>query len=147
MSESVRQSEMLYEQREAHLGMLSGDALRDIARNESAPYRWRKAAVKMMLEKNFPQVKHPDLYLLVMDVKADQEAHSEVESVVESAIESQIPTLGKQVVDAAKVEFHTKEVPATLPAHSGSVLVVKPEEPKELKASVTTKTLQQDEKE
>lgn len=147
MSESVRQAEMLFEQREAHLGTLSGDALRDIARNESAPYRWRKAAVKIMLDKGFPQVNHPDLYLLLMDVKADKDAHNEVESVVESAIESQIPQVGKQVLEASKVEYHTKEVPATLPKHSGATLLVKHEEPKELKASVTTKTLQQDEKE
>lgn len=85
-------AEKLYNDREDQLRGLSGDVLRDLARNESAEWRWRKAAVKLMLDKKFPQVNHPDLKDLVRDVQQDIDAHNEVESVVETAIEGQIPS-------------------------------------------------------
>ncbi len=76
-----------FEQRDAHLGHLPGPILRDIARNDAAPREWRKAAIELMLEKNFPEVNHPDLRGLLQEVKSEREAKDEVQSIVESAIE------------------------------------------------------------
>lgn len=73
------------------LASFPANILRDLARNESADPRWRKAAVLLMLEKGYKEVNHPDLAAILMDVRAEHEAKTEVESIVESAIESEIP--------------------------------------------------------
>ena len=73
---------------------LPGDVLLSLARNESATREMRKAAVKLMLDKGFPQYKHPELVLLVLELRKEGEAEVEVESIVESAIEAEIPHNG-----------------------------------------------------
>jgi hypothetical protein len=80
-------AEYTFSQRDAHLGHLPGPILRDIARNESAPREWRKAAIELMLDKHCPEVNHPDLLSLLLEVKAHREAKDEVQSLVESQIE------------------------------------------------------------
>lgn len=80
----------MFEQREDHLGHLPGHILFDLARNEAAPREWRKAAVELLIDKNYPQAKHPDLALLVLEIKNERTARGEVEAVVESAIEGEI---------------------------------------------------------
>jgi len=71
---------------------LPGDVLLSLARNEAASSEVRKAAVKLMLEKGFPQYKHPELAVLVLELRKEGEAEAEVESIVEAAIESEIPS-------------------------------------------------------
>jgi hypothetical protein len=67
-----------------------GHVLLDIARNGSASREWRKAAVEFLIDNKFPQVKHPELAAIVMEIQAEREARGEVEAVVESAIEAPI---------------------------------------------------------
>jgi hypothetical protein len=80
-------AQQMYDQRDVHLGHLPGPILRDIARNDSAPREWRRAAVELMLDRKCPEVNHPDLAELLREVKAQREAKDEVQSIVESAIE------------------------------------------------------------
>jgi hypothetical protein len=82
------QAQRLFEQRFEQLGHLPGPILRDIARNGSAPREWRKAAIELMLDKKCPEVNHPDLLALLVEVRAQREAKDEVQSIVESAIEA-----------------------------------------------------------
>lgn len=72
------------------LAPFPGHVLRDIARNPSTDPRWRKEAVRLMLERGDKEVNHPDLVLLVGEVQTDLEARSEVQAAVESAIEAPI---------------------------------------------------------
>jgi|SRR5580693_654566 hypothetical protein len=85
-----RHAQLMFDQRDAHLGHLPGEILRDMARNESAPKEWRKAAVQIMLDKKIPYTSHPDIAWLVQEIQAESEARDEVESIVETAIEGPI---------------------------------------------------------
>jgi len=72
---------------EFHIGGLTPEVLRDIARNESASREWRKAAVKFLMERNHPFANHPDMRELLAELVKEKEAELEVAAVVESAIE------------------------------------------------------------
>lgn len=72
--------------RAEQLEELSGEVLRDLARNESASREVRKAAVEMLMERNHPQAKHPELSLYVMEINAEKAAKSEVQAIVESQV-------------------------------------------------------------
>jgi hypothetical protein len=73
------------------LDTLPAQVLLDVARNESAPYEWRKAAVRLMKKKGYDkQASHPDLVLFVRELEKEEQAEKEVISVVESAIEGDI---------------------------------------------------------
>lgn len=86
---------------------LPGQILRDLARNESASREWRKAAVALMIEKGYPEVWHPDLLLLMAEVKAELEAKDEVAAVVEGAIEGELPQAPRFAAGAdGKVRTH-----------------------------------------
>lgn len=94
MEESVNKrahAQLMYEQREAHLGNLPPQILLDLARNEAATREWRKAAVQLLLDHNFPQAAHPDLATLVMEINNEHTAKHDVQAVVESAIEEELP--------------------------------------------------------
>src|SRR5690242_4549031 len=77
----------LFDQRNEQLGHLPAQILLALARNEAATREWRKAAVQMMMDKNF-DVSHPDLSLLVLEIKAEQDAKQEVQAIVEAAAET-----------------------------------------------------------
>ena len=70
---------------------LPGEILFSLARNESGLPEFRKAAVKIMLDKGFKQAGHPELSLFVAEIRKEQEAEGEVEAIVEAAIEQPIP--------------------------------------------------------
>lgn len=70
---------------------MPGQVLFSLARNESASPEFRKAATEILLDKGFPQANHPELILIVHDIKKERAARHEVEAIVESAIESEIP--------------------------------------------------------
>jgi hypothetical protein len=134
-------SDLLWQQRDLHLGHLPGPILRDIARNESASYEWRKEAVRLLLEKKLPEAGHPDLSLFVSEIRGEQEARSEVVAVVESAIEAPLdgtqltgdPSRDNQMVpDTALVSKSQKKRKAVQSAGPFT-------------ASVTTATMFQDE--
>lgn len=94
MEESVNKrahAQLMYEQREAHLGNLPPQILLDLARNEAATREWRKAAVQLLLDHNFSQAAHPDLATLVMEINNEHTAKHDVQAVVESAIEEELP--------------------------------------------------------
>lgn len=76
-----------YEQRHEQLGHLPGDILLSLAVNENAEWRFRKAAVEIMLEHGFQQAYKPEVAALLKEVKDDQSAKEEVRDVVETAIE------------------------------------------------------------
>lgn len=84
-------AKQLFEQRDAHLGHLPEQILFDLARNEAASRDWRKAAVEIMLDKNFPKVNHPELAFFVQEIRQERAARQDVEAAVESAIEAPLP--------------------------------------------------------
>lgn len=73
------------------LTQLPQDALYSIALNPSAEARYRKAAVRLMLAAGYKRVEHPDLVLIVQDVKEDLAAEGDVQDAVETAIEAPLP--------------------------------------------------------
>lgn len=73
---------------EYHIGNLTPEVLRDIARNESATRAWRKAAVKFLLDKDHAYANHRDFYDILAEIKGEREAEQEVKAIVESAIET-----------------------------------------------------------
>lgn len=70
---------------------MPGQVLFSLARNESASPEFRKAATEILLDRGFPQANHPELVLIVHDIRKEREARHEVEAIVESAIEGEIP--------------------------------------------------------
>jgi hypothetical protein len=70
---------------------LPAEILLSLARNESGLPEFRKAAVKILIEKNYPQARHPELALIAAEIRKEKEAEGEVESIVEAAIEQPIP--------------------------------------------------------
>lgn len=75
---------------EITLEPLTNEALRDIARNESASRAWQKAAVKFLLDRGSGYVWHPACILLAAEIKEEREAEKEVQAIVESAVEEAI---------------------------------------------------------
>lgn len=72
------------------LDPLPAHVLFDVARNESASYEWKKAAVKLLRKKGYKQASHPELAWLVREIEKDEQAEKEVIAVVESAIEGEL---------------------------------------------------------
>lgn len=63
--------------------------LLSIARNQSASPAYRKAAVEHLIEKGYErEVKHPDIEMLVAQVRQEHVAKDEVQAIVESAVEA-----------------------------------------------------------
>jgi|SRR5581483_5334152 len=87
----VRQAraQKIYEQRHEQFGHLPQQVLLDLARNEGATREMRRAAVEIMMEKGF-NVSHPDLALLVLEIKSAQDAKQEVEAIAETAVEGEL---------------------------------------------------------
>jgi len=79
--------DLFYEQRKEQFDHLPGGILLDLAKNENAEWRWRKAAVEIMLDHKFPEANRSEISDLLREVLADRAAKSEVEDVVETAIE------------------------------------------------------------
>src|ERR1700675_4481000 len=71
------------EQIDAHLGGLGEDALRDLARNESARPEFRKDAVRRLMEKSSRHVGHPDLVLFVERINNENQAKEDAKKVSE----------------------------------------------------------------
>ncbi len=72
---------------EMTLEPLTSEVLRDIARNESSPRPWRKAAIKFLAKRNHPYQNHPDFLELKNEIKEEEQAEHEVRAIVESATE------------------------------------------------------------
>jgi hypothetical protein len=72
------------------LDTLPEHILFDVARNESAPYEWKKAAVRLMRKKGYKKAEHPELALFVREIEKEEQAENEVIAVVESAIEGDL---------------------------------------------------------
>lgn len=83
---------------------LPGDILLSLARNDSAPREMRKAAVELMLDNGFRQASHPELAMLVLDIKHEREAKNEVKAQVEAAVEHEIYSVE---VPALRASFTT----------------------------------------
>lgn len=75
---------------EITLEPLTSEVLRDIARNDSAPRPWRKAAVKFLMARKHSYQNHPDFRELVEEIKDEESAEIEVKAIVESAVEESI---------------------------------------------------------
>lgn len=73
MSKTKVQQELLFSQMETNLEALSPEALRDMARNDSANPLWRIAATELLLKKDHPYGNHPDLAELVWAIKNNKE--------------------------------------------------------------------------
>ena len=69
------------------LDLLPASILFDVARNESASYEWKKAAVKLLRARGHKQAAHPELAWIVRALEKEDQAEKEVIAVVESAIE------------------------------------------------------------
>jgi len=133
-------ADKLWEQREDQFGHLPGPILRDLARNDSTPHAMRKEAVRLMIDKGYPEASHPDLVMFVSEIRSEQEARDEVVSVVESAIEEPLP----EVVNTPLVMNvpNPPQKPVTVRVKK-QMQAAKPAGP--LSASVTTATMFQNE--
>jgi hypothetical protein len=72
---------------EITLEPLTSEVIRDIARNESSPRPWRKAAVKFLMLRKHSYQNHPDFAELRNEIKEETLAEQEVQAIVESATE------------------------------------------------------------
>ena len=72
------------------LSPLTPEVLRDVARNESSPRSWRKAAIKFLIARDHKYKSHPEFRELLEEIKDEQEAEKEVQAIVESAVEEPI---------------------------------------------------------
>ena len=91
--------EQFYEQRKQQFDHLPGYILFDLARNESAEWRWRKAAVEIMLEHGYKEAQRVEVSDLYKEILADRAAKSDVIDVVETAIEAALPDGRKPIVN------------------------------------------------
>jgi hypothetical protein len=73
-----------------HLSVLTAEVLRDLGRNEGADRTWRKAAIKMLIEKNHPYMNHPDFRELRLEIREEEEARHEVESLIAQVEENPV---------------------------------------------------------
>ncbi len=69
------------------IGSLTAEALRDIARNESAQRSWRKAAIKFLISRQHKYQYHSEFRELTEEINDEANAEQEVQSLVESVIE------------------------------------------------------------
>jgi len=83
---------------EQHLAVLTAEVLRDLGRNEAAGWAVRKAAVKMLIERNHPFSNHPDFRELRLELKEESEAHAEVESLIGQVEETVVQKLDDGVL-------------------------------------------------
>jgi hypothetical protein len=95
----IDQSNQFYAQRREQFSHLPGDMLLSLARNENGEWRFRKAAVEIMLEKRYAQVNHPELAQLLEEVQFDRAAKEEVIDAVETALEGPIEDHRQGVFD------------------------------------------------
>lgn len=95
----IDQSNQFYAQRREQFSHLPGDMLLSLARNENGEWRFRKAAVEIMLEKRYPQASHPELAQLLEEVQFDRAAKEEVIDAVETALEGPIEDHRQGVFD------------------------------------------------
>jgi len=58
--------------KEANLNHLPCHTLFDLARNESAPIEWRKAATELLIDKHCLQASHPELRELVKEIRVER---------------------------------------------------------------------------
>jgi len=85
-----------------HLSTLTAEVLRDLGRNESADWSWRKGAVAILMDKKHPFAYHPDLKEIRREIEEELEAYHEVESLVAQTVEE--PSVKREVVPDAKEE-------------------------------------------
>lgn len=72
------------------LNPLTAEVLRDIARNDSCSWEWRKAAVKLLIDRKHKYQNHSDLRELKEEIVSELVAEQEVQAAVESAIEESL---------------------------------------------------------
>lgn len=107
-----------------HLGHLSPEVLRDLARNEAASKEWRKAAVEFLLLKQHAHANHPELRELVFEIRAEKAAKEEVLALAAHPENEHQEVL----VNETTAVFQTKDPFQPIPPHSGVVKeVVNPE--------------------
>lgn len=72
---------------EENLSNLTAEVLRDIGRNESNSWEWRKAAVKLLIERKHNYSTKEYFNEILAEINKENEAEQAVFDVVESAIE------------------------------------------------------------
>jgi len=68
----------------------TAEVLRDLGRNDGADRTWRKAAIKMLMDKNHPFANHPDFRELRNEIKEEQAGQHEVESLIAQVEETPV---------------------------------------------------------
>ena len=71
---------------------LPAQILLSLARNPSSSPEYVKASVVLLHEKGYAEANHPDLRMILEDIKKEREARNEVEAIVETAIEEPLHT-------------------------------------------------------
>lgn len=81
---------------------LPAQILLSLARNPSSSPEYVRAAVQILHDRSFPEANHPDLRMVLLDIKRQHETKAEVEALVESATEEpmQSPALRASVTTA-----------------------------------------------
>jgi hypothetical protein len=93
-----------------HLSTATSEVLRDLGRNEAADRTWRKASIKILMEKNHPYANHPDFRELRNEIKEEEAARHEVESLVAQTIEE--PVVKREVVPDKEPPKQAEEEPS-----------------------------------
>lgn len=95
---------------------LPDQILRDVARNDSSARSFRKAAVKLLMERKSSFADHPDFSFLAQEIREEKNAESEVHSIVETAIESSLPSVDDLDMVSKEAEVKVQTKPESAPA-------------------------------
>ena len=133
-----------------HLQHLPDQVLFSVARNDCADRGYRRHAVEILVTRKSHYAKNPELADLVAEleieldgiefehpvqrgpgplvasVTTDTLQANDVVPAQAEPVDTKPETKFREALQVATAEFHTDQVPATLPDHSGSVLVVTP---------------------
>jgi hypothetical protein len=90
---------------EATLSLLTVEVLRDIARNEANSWAWRKAAVKILLDRQHSFADIDYLKELVLEIKAEKTAELEVQDIVETATEEVLKSEQERKIQELEAEI------------------------------------------
>jgi uncharacterized membrane protein YccC len=90
---------------EATLSLLTVEVLRDIARNEANSWAWRKAAVKILLDRQHSFADIDYLKELVLEIKAEKTAELEVQDIVETATEEVLKSEQERKIQELETEI------------------------------------------
>jgi len=111
---------------ELSLSSLTAEVLRDIARNESNSWDWRKAAVKFLINKNHKYAGLEYFTELVSEINSEKQAELDVQDIVETAVEEPLRTETDTKIQELEAEI--ERLKNLVPKFESSFKSISPEE-------------------